>query len=146
MDMALCVTEAGPNAPETHILLRGNPNVPGEKVEPGFPEVISKIEPNISPSCRPTPRRSGRRLVLADWIVSKDNPLDGARHRQSRLAKSFRARHRPFSQRFRLPGIAAHASGTSRLARGRIRREWLALQALHRLILTVQRLPDVVQG
>ncbi|MCS7047379.1 MAG: DUF1549 domain-containing protein, partial [Gemmataceae bacterium] len=34
IDMALCVTEAGPRPPETHVFVRGNPHVKGEKVEP----------------------------------------------------------------------------------------------------------------
>src|SRR5262249_29673638 len=34
VEKALCVTEAGTQAPETHVLLRGNPHVKGDKVEP----------------------------------------------------------------------------------------------------------------
>ncbi len=74
VDMALCVTEAGPKAPDTFILVRGNPHVPGDKVEPGFPEVISKANPVLTLP-PPGSKTSGRRSVLADWIASKDNPL-----------------------------------------------------------------------
>ena len=40
--MALCVTEAGPKAPDTFIFNRGNPNVLGDKVELAFPTVLSR--------------------------------------------------------------------------------------------------------
>jgi hypothetical protein len=71
---ALCVTEPGPEAPDTYVLLRGNPHVPGDRVEPGFLSVLGLPAPAI-----PTPaagaRTCGRRRVLADWIASRDNPL-----------------------------------------------------------------------
>jgi hypothetical protein len=73
-DMALCVTEAGPQPPETHVLVRGNPHVKGDRVEPGFPQVVSKSNP-LLPKPPAGSRTSGRRLVLADWIASADNPL-----------------------------------------------------------------------
>jgi hypothetical protein len=73
-DRALCITEAGNRVPETFVLLRGNPQVKGDKVEPGFPQVLGAPNP-ILPEPRPDARTSGRRLVLADWIASKDNAL-----------------------------------------------------------------------
>ena len=39
--MALCVTENGPNAPETVIFKRCNPQSPGDKVVPGFLRSLS---------------------------------------------------------------------------------------------------------
>ncbi len=72
--MALRVAEASPRAPDTFILLRGNPHVPGDKVEPGFPQVLGGRTPAI-PAPAPGARTSGRRRVLADWIASPDNPL-----------------------------------------------------------------------
>jgi cytochrome c553 len=39
-EMALCVTESGTRAPETFVMVRGNPHVLGDKVEPGFPSVF----------------------------------------------------------------------------------------------------------
>jgi hypothetical protein len=73
-DKALCVTEAGPAAPDTYVLLRGNPHVPGDKVEPAFLSVLGQPAPAI-PAPRPGARTTGRRTVLADWIASADNPL-----------------------------------------------------------------------
>src|SRR5205823_10381950 len=46
----------------------------GSKVDPGFPQVLSEQTPKIAAPSKGA-RSSGRRSVLADWIVSKDNPL-----------------------------------------------------------------------
>ena len=70
---ALCVKENGDTAPETHLMIRGNAHAPGELVTPGFPSVLSPPEPVID-----VPQHglsSGRRLALARWIASPDNPL-----------------------------------------------------------------------
>jgi Protein of unknown function (DUF1553)/Protein of unknown function (DUF1549)/Planctomycete cytochrome C len=71
---ALCVSEGGTSTPETSILIRGNPRSPGERVEPGFPSVITPESPKI-PAPPDDARSSGRRVVLADWIASPNNPL-----------------------------------------------------------------------
>jgi hypothetical protein len=73
-DKILCVTEAGDHAPETFVLLRGNPQTRGERVEPGFPVVLGAPNPDIPPA-PPGARSTGRRLALANWIASKGNPL-----------------------------------------------------------------------
>jgi hypothetical protein len=73
-DTALCVTEAGCQAPETFVLLRGNPHVKGEKVEPAFPQIFGSPAP-VLPTPLQDARTTGRRLVLANWIASKDNQL-----------------------------------------------------------------------
>jgi len=70
----LRVTEAGRVAPDTFVLLRGNPQARGPKVGPGFLTVLGTPDPVI-----PTPaadaHSTGRRTVLADWIASESNPL-----------------------------------------------------------------------
>jgi hypothetical protein len=71
--MALCVTERGTDPGPMHLLIRGHPHAPSEELSPGFPEVLGGGTPNIGPS--PNPETSGRRVVLADWITHKDNPL-----------------------------------------------------------------------
>jgi mono/diheme cytochrome c family protein len=71
---ALVVTEAGPVAPETYLLLRGNPHSLGDPVEPGFLQVVSKSVPVI-PTPPPGSKTTGRRTVLANWIASPENPL-----------------------------------------------------------------------
>ena len=73
-DYALCVTEIGPNPPETFLLKRGNPQSPGDKVVPAFQSVIGGGVPIIPPPA-PGAKSSGRRLALANWIASPDNRL-----------------------------------------------------------------------
>ena len=74
-DMALCVSEEGPAAPETFVLMRGNANVPGAKVEPAFLSILTRDEPVVIPKPADDARTTGRRTVLANWIASKDNPM-----------------------------------------------------------------------
>jgi hypothetical protein len=73
-DKALCVSEVGRQPLETFVLVRGNPHVKGERVEPAFPEVLGGSSPAVTP---PTDggKTAGRRLALADWIAAPDNPL-----------------------------------------------------------------------
>jgi hypothetical protein len=69
----LAVKERGPAAEPTHVMLRGNPHVLGDPVTPRFPSVLSPPEPTFQV---PTNGGStGRRLALAQWIASPDNPL-----------------------------------------------------------------------
>ena len=73
LELALCVTESGANAKEMHVMIRGNAHAKGDKVEPGFPTVLSPPEPAIE---TPADKNStGRRLALANWITSPSNPL-----------------------------------------------------------------------
>ncbi len=71
---ALAVKENGADCPKTHILVRGNPHVPQEEVQPAFLQVLSPPTPEIvtpaadADSC-------GRRRALAEWISSPENPL-----------------------------------------------------------------------
>ncbi|MBL8899622.1 MAG: DUF1549 domain-containing protein [Planctomycetes bacterium] len=73
LEQALCITEEGPEAPPSHILIRGNPHVPGKRVEPAFPEVLSPPAPAIE--VPPSRQSTGRRTALARWITSEQNPL-----------------------------------------------------------------------
>lgn len=74
MAQAMCVAEFGPNAKETFILQRGNPQAKGDKVEPGFPSVLTDVEPKL-PVKSQFPQTSGRRRVLAEWLADTKNPL-----------------------------------------------------------------------
>ena len=71
---ALAVTENGTNAPETFVLVRGNPHVKGDKVEPAFFEVLQAPPPQI-PIPAPGAKTTGRRTALANWITSPSNQL-----------------------------------------------------------------------
>ena len=70
---ALVVKEIGATPRDTFILVRGNANVEGAKVEPAFPSILSPPEPVITkPS---SGKSSGRRTSLANWIASEKNQL-----------------------------------------------------------------------
>lgn len=88
LEWALAVRESGLQVPETHLLIRGSAGTPGAVVEPGFPAVLNgqADEENGSRAMRAASFRSespvadlfptsGRRLALARWIASRDNPL-----------------------------------------------------------------------
>jgi hypothetical protein len=68
----MCVEERG-RAP-THVLARGNPGSPGERVEPGFPEILDEAKTKISQRDAAAPV-SGKRRALAEWLTSPRNPL-----------------------------------------------------------------------
>ncbi|HEY6563424.1 MAG TPA: DUF1553 domain-containing protein, partial [Pirellulaceae bacterium] len=72
--MALCVSESGLHAPETHILQRGNPHVPTQRVDPGFPEVCGGEDAEL-PTLDEDWTTLHRRLILANWITVPQNPL-----------------------------------------------------------------------
>ncbi len=59
-------------APVSHVLLRGNPSRPGDRVEPAVPAVLVRQQPMFP---KPDPWTSHRRLGLAQWIASPSNPL-----------------------------------------------------------------------
>lgn len=73
-EMALSVSKSLREPRETFVLLRGNPNVRGEKVQPGFPELFGVTEASIPPVTKDQ-QTSGRRRVLAEWIANEDNML-----------------------------------------------------------------------
>ncbi|MBB6052653.1 DUF1549 and DUF1553 domain-containing protein [Armatimonas rosea] len=70
---ALLATD-GERAPAaTHVLVGGDLNQPKEEVSYGFPSVL---DPNPVSLVRPArPKSTGRRLTLARWIASRNNPL-----------------------------------------------------------------------
>ena len=63
-----------PRPPEvTRLLLRGNPGTPGDPVAPKAIAAVSTLSPDfgLAPDSPDQPRR----VALASWIASKDNPL-----------------------------------------------------------------------
>jgi hypothetical protein len=68
---AYYLNEPRPNAPVTYLMIRGKADQPGPEVPAAVPEVIGDNQPDF-----PAPRRTSmRRLTLAQWLVSPDNPL-----------------------------------------------------------------------
>ncbi|SMP67574.1 Planctomycete cytochrome C [Neorhodopirellula lusitana] len=69
----LSVKEAGSTAEASFIRVRGNANIPGKEVQPSFVSVLSPPDPEIT-----VPEHgesTGRRMALARWMASTDNPL-----------------------------------------------------------------------
>ncbi len=69
----LCVKENGSNPPESFVRVRGNANVKGEQVSPAFVSVLSPPQPEFKSN--EGGETTGRRLELANWIASPENPL-----------------------------------------------------------------------
>jgi hypothetical protein len=135
VETALVVTESGPQPRDTFVLIRGNPAVPGEKVQPAFPQVLGASPP--SPPAPPAgSRTTGLRTVLADWIASPDNPLT-ARVMANRIWQHHFGRGIVRSpNNFGLQGdVPTHPELLDWLASELIAGGW-RLKPLHRLILT----------
>jgi hypothetical protein len=60
--------------PPSYFLLRGDPDSKAYPAKPGFISVITQGNPptELPPA---DGRTSGRRLALAEWLISRDNPL-----------------------------------------------------------------------
>lgn len=73
-ELALSVNQCIPQPKPVHVLVRGNPHSPGDKVDPSFPQAVASQAPAL-PSPAPGAKSSGRRTVLANWIASPENRL-----------------------------------------------------------------------
>jgi len=72
------VTEYSREPEPMHIHVRGSAHAPGDVVGPAFPGVLEasfEPAPATIPDSYKAQGTSGRRLALAKWIASKDNPL-----------------------------------------------------------------------
>ena len=74
----MAVADRGPEPPDTHLLVRGEPHQPGELVLPSFP--IALVTPGSASlaSVRRPPaavKSTGLRTALAEWLTSTGNPL-----------------------------------------------------------------------
>ena len=126
-----------PGVPETRVLNRGEWDKPGEVVEPGFPSVITGNQDpapiRLDPFKR-WPTRS-RRLALAQWIASTNNPMT-ARVMVNRLwdwhlGRGLVATPSDFGK---LSGAASHPELIDWLARQFTDSKW-SVKAMHRLML-----------
>lgn len=62
----------------TYLLQRGNYLAPGDEVKPGLPAVLDDPQKPFAfpdPQAHPEWHHTGRRLTLANWLVSRENPL-----------------------------------------------------------------------
>lgn len=68
---AMGATDSGSTAPATHVFYQGDFSSPREEVEPGFVSIFTPEPTAIKP---PRDNTTGRRLALANWITSPENP------------------------------------------------------------------------
>lgn len=130
----LLMVDGEDHNPPTYVLQQGNHKQPGQEVEPGF---ISVLDPNPARIPKPpNPKSSGRRLALANWIVSPENPLT-ARVLVNRLwQRHFGEGICATASDFGLAGARpTHPKLLDWLASELVRREW-SIKAMHRLIVT----------
>jgi hypothetical protein len=66
------IDEAGPSAPATYLLKRGDYANRGPTVEPAIPAVLDRL---ALPPIEPTARSTGRRSALARWLTEPSHPL-----------------------------------------------------------------------
>jgi hypothetical protein len=130
------LVDTRPDPPPHHLLERGSPAQPGEEVGPGVPRVLCTSR-NLYP---PEPAHrgnlsSGRRLALARWITSQENPLL-ARVTVNRLwQQHFGMGLVATPDNFGLSGSPpSHPELLDHLATELVEARW-SLKALHRLIL-----------
>lgn len=131
---ALLMTDGTTAPPATRILYQGDHKSPRDVVDPGF---ISILDPNPASIRKPTnPKTTGRRLTLADWIVSPENPLT-ARVLVNRIWQShFGHGLVATSNDFGLAGSRpTHPELLDHLAADLIQNGW-SLKRLHRRIVT----------
>jgi hypothetical protein len=70
-----------PKPRQSFVMLRGQYNKPGDKVEPNTPAIFPSLK-------KEDPKRRANRLDLARWLVSKEHPLT-ARVQANRLWQQF---------------------------------------------------------
>src|SRR5207253_4548911 len=61
--------------PKACIMKRGDPHIPGDEVHPGFLTALGFTAETPPEKVPEGLKSTGRRLALAKWIVSPDNPL-----------------------------------------------------------------------
>lgn len=128
----MVVSEFGKDVPPIHVHIRGNPHTLGEEVAPGFPAIFGGADASIEDV---PGKSSGRRLALARWITSPENPRT-ARVMVNRVWQHHLGRGlSPTPSDFGYLGEGVtHPELLDWLAQEFIRQGW-SLKAMHRLIL-----------
>jgi len=71
---AMTVTEPGPKAPATHLMIRGDFHRPGKLLEPAFVRIANPLD-KIVPKAPVEAKSSHRRSAFANWLTQPDHPL-----------------------------------------------------------------------
>jgi hypothetical protein len=75
LPVTMGLTDALGPPPKTYVLDRGELGHRAAEVQPGFPAILSPGGKVVPAKVEPLSNSSGRRLALARWIASADNPL-----------------------------------------------------------------------
>jgi mono/diheme cytochrome c family protein len=130
----LLATDRGESIPATHILKQGDYRAEGEAVLPGFISVLDPNPATIAPAVNK--QTTGRRLALANWIASPDNPLTARvlvnRVWQTHFGQGLVATPNDFGLAGARP---THPELLDWLAREFVTNGW-SLKKLHRLVVT----------
>lgn len=73
--VAMGLTDRPGSPPKTFLLERGELANKGAEVQPGFPTILMPTRRPTDAAIKSLPESTGRRLSLAKWIASADNPL-----------------------------------------------------------------------
>jgi hypothetical protein len=73
--IAMGLTDRPGPPPRTFLLERGELSSRGDEVQPGFPSIVSPGGKPVPATVAPLAHSTGRRLALARWVASPDNPL-----------------------------------------------------------------------
>ena len=134
LPLAQAITDNSPIAKPTHVHIRGEYNNLGEHVEPAIPASVSNMVVEF-PEPAKEARTTGRRLILANWIAHKNNPLT-ARVMVNRIWQFHFGRGLvETSSNFGLLGFEpTHPGLLDWLANEFIRSDW-SIKHIHKLIL-----------
>ena len=133
-EVVLSVSEVGLEPAPVHVLTRGSPHAPAERVDPAVPAVLATFEPPAAAVAYG--ESTGRRTALAAWITDPRNRL------ASRVAANRLWQHHfgvgivPSSNDFgRLGDKPTHPELLDWLARRLMADGW-STKAMHRLMMT----------
>jgi Protein of unknown function (DUF1553)/Protein of unknown function (DUF1549)/Planctomycete cytochrome C len=76
LTLVQAIADSGPTAPPSYFLHRGSIGSKGSEMSPGTITVLNPPEVSLEfPKSNPGGKTTGRRLALANWLTSPDNPL-----------------------------------------------------------------------
>ncbi len=131
--MSAGIIDVGRDAPKTFIAIRGNPDAPGDEVQPGFLTALGGADIPEAPLHAAS---TGRRKALAEFIASADNPLTARvmvnRIWQFHFGSGLVKTPSDFGTR---GGMPTHPELLDWLATEFVARNWF-IKAMHRLIMT----------
>ncbi len=74
LPLAMAVSDVSIHSPPTHLLSGGNWKNPLDEVQPGFPVLLARHEPEVSLG-HLSEATTGRRSALATWLTNGQHPL-----------------------------------------------------------------------